>query len=232
MATFGRHVQAVFHAAGNSPRAELSLSSPRSSTLGVEFESDTEGRMANGNDGTALGETVAALLLFIFSLTFPIIILTLCGISYLLAFVFNAPEFGLWAVLAMGALDYAKTNLWVAVAIVAFALAALPLAWVALREQETKLSSTILAYVLTGMTSGFVIWLDTNWSYDGDGWQIIAYGILLLFICSLIVEGALGTIGIVVHVRRNRSPPATPPPRDPHGARQGHRREQDEPETI
>ncbi len=187
--------------------------------------------MANGNSGAGYGEALAALLQFVFSLTFPLIAITLCGISYLLAFVFHMPEFGFWAVLAMQALDYAKTNMWVAAGIGVFALAALPLAWVAFREQEVKASNTILAYVMTGIVIGFTIWLRTAWPLERSGWQVLVYSGLLLLACIMVIESAISTLGIVAHLRRNRPKPVKLPAQEPHGTRDT-RRSRDEPETI
>lgn len=191
--------------------------------------------MANQNGGGGLGEAVGAALVLIihvvFSLTFPILAITLCGVSYLLAFVFHLPEFSLWAYLATLAIDYAKTNVWVLVGLVVFALAALPLAWVAFREQELKASNTILSWVIAGMVIAFMFWLRTVWPFDRNGWQLIAYGIILFTAWSAVIEVVIGTLGIVVHVRRNRPVKTKPPAQEPHGARQDTR-SRGEPETI
>jgi hypothetical protein len=185
-----------------------------------------------GGLGEALGSALALIIYVVFSLTFPILFLTLCGASYVLAYLFHLPEFVLWAALASLAIAYAKTNIWVALGLGAFALAALPLAWVAFREQEVKASNTILMYVVSGIVIGFMFWLRTVWPYDGNGWQLIAYGIIMFMAWSAIVEAALGTIGIVAHVRRNRPQPVRPPPQQPHGAPREERRSRSEPETI
>jgi len=190
--------------------------------------------MATGNEGLgeAVGSALALIIHVVFSLTFPILAITLCGVSYLLAFVFHLPEFSLWAYLANLAIDYAKTNVWVTVGMVVFALAALPLAWIAFREQEIKASNTILMYVLTAMVIGLTAWLRKVWPFDGNGWQVITYGILLFMAWSAAIEAALGTIGIFAHVRRNRSQPVKPPPQQPHGTPREERGPNGEPETI
>ncbi|HVB79263.1 MAG TPA: hypothetical protein VNE82_04850 [Candidatus Binataceae bacterium] len=188
--------------------------------------------MASGNDGS--GEAIAgifgAIIQLVFSLTFPLLAITLCGLSYLLAFAFHMPEFGLWAFWAHLAIGYAKTNGWVLLGLIIFALAALPLAWVAYREQELKASNMILAYVIAGIVIAFTCWLRTAWPYDGTGWQIYSYGFLLLMAWSAVIEAAISTIGIVAHVHRNRPQPARRPAQQPHGApRQDRGRE---PDTI
>ncbi len=190
--------------------------------------------MATGNEGVgvALGSTLALIIHVVFSLTFPILFITLCGVSYLLAHIFNLPEFSLWAYVASLAFGYAMANVWVAVGLGAFALAALPLAWVAFREQEVKASNTILMYVLAGMVIGFMVWLRTVWPFEQNGWQVIAYGIVMFMAWGAVIEAALGTIGIFAHVRRNRPQPVQPPPQQPHGAPREERRSRSEPETI
>src|ERR1700720_3563523 len=62
-------------------------------------------QMASGGSGgsgvgEAIGSALALIIYVVFSLTFPILFLTLCGVSYVLAYVFHLPEFVLWAALA------------------------------------------------------------------------------------------------------------------------------------
>lgn len=184
------------------------------------------------NDGRReVAEGLGALLQLVFSLTFPLLLITLCGVSFVLAFAFGMPEFSLWAGLAMALFEIAKTNIWVAIGLVVFALAALPLAWVAFREQQLRGSTTILSWVIATMLIGGMFWLRTAWPFEDSGWQIIVYEIILLAAWGTVIEAALGTVGIVAHVRRNRSVPAQPPRQEPHGARDRRSRSKD-PETI
>jgi hypothetical protein len=44
---------------------------------------------------------VVVILQLVFHLLFPFIIVTLCGVSYVLAFWFHDPEFGFWAGLGL-----------------------------------------------------------------------------------------------------------------------------------
>jgi hypothetical protein len=186
----------------------------------------------SSNDGhQAVGEAFGAILQLVFSLTFPLLIITVCGVSYILAFEFHMPEFALWAGLAMGLIDIATTNTWVAIALVIFGLSALPLAWVAFREQELRVSKTILLWVVAGMLLGGVFWLRTAWPFDGSGWQMIVYAIILLAAWSTVIEAVLATLGIVAHVRASRPPPIQPPRYEPHGPQQRRGRPSD-PETI
>jgi hypothetical protein len=187
--------------------------------------------MASKDPAESLGETVAALLQIIFSLTFPVTLITLCGVSFVLTFTLGRPEFALWAGLAVRAFNYAKANTWAAIALGLFVLAALPLAWVGFREREIRVSKAILEWVITAIVLGFTFWLRTVWPYDGGGWQMLAYGILLFTGWNGVVESALSTLVIIAHMRRNRPKPIAPPRQEPHGAREPRGRT-NEPETI
>ena len=127
--------------------------------------------------------------------------------------------------------EYAEANIWAAVALAIFALATIPLTWVAFREQELRVSSTILAYVMAAIILGVMFWLRTVWPYNDSAWQIIAYGIIMFVGWSALIEAMLGTLGIVAHIRRNRPVPVKPPRQEPHGPRE-QGRPADEPETI
>jgi hypothetical protein len=186
--------------------------------------------MASKDPAESFGEALAALLQIIFSLTFPILLITLCGVSFVLTAAFRTPEFGLWAGFAMAAFDYAKANIWAAIALGLFVLAALPLAWVAFREQEARVSPAILAWVITALVVGFTFWLRTVWPYNDSSWQIWAYGILLFTGWSGAVEATLSTLKIVAFYRANRPRPVQPPTQEPHGSRE--RGSAKEPETI
>jgi hypothetical protein len=188
--------------------------------------------VATKDPAESLGEAFASLLQLVFSLTFPILLITLCAISFVLAALFGMPEFGLWAYLAELAIGWATTNIWVAIGLGVFCLAAIPLTWVAFREQELKVSSTILAYVIAGLVIAFLFWLRTVWPVERM-WELWAYGIIMLAGWSAVIEAALGTIGIITHVRRNRPKPVEPPRQQPHGAARAEpRSSRDEPETI
>jgi hypothetical protein len=134
--------------------------------------------MATKDPAEAFDEALADLLKLIFSLSFPLAIITLCGASFLLTFELDMPELSLWTTLAALAIEYAEANIWVAVGLVIFGLATIPLTWVAFREQELRVSSTLLAYVMAAIILGAMFWLRTVWPYDGSSWQIIAYGII------------------------------------------------------
>jgi hypothetical protein len=186
--------------------------------------------MATKDPGEALGDVFADILKIVFSLLFPLLLITLCGVSFVLVSVFHMPEFGLWAFLAELAIDWAKGNIWVEIGLGAFCLAALPLAWVAFREQELKASSTIFAYVMAGLIIAFLSWLRTVWPVERM-WEFWAYGLIMFAGWQATVDALIGTLGIVTHVRRNRPRRIRPPRQEPHGAPREERRSS-EPETI
>lgn len=187
--------------------------------------------MATKDPGEAVGELLAEILKIVFSLLFPLLLITLCGVSFILVSVFHLPEFGLWAYLAGLAIGWAKGNMWVAIGLGAFCLAAVPLGWVALREQELKASTTIFAFVMAGLIIAFLSWLRTVWPVERV-WEFWTYGLVMFAAWQATVEALIGTLGIVAHVRRNRPRPIKPPPQEPHGAPREERRTRNEPETI
>ena len=189
---------------------------------------------ANGeNKGTPLSEFVGAILELVFHLLFPVNVIAVCGISFLLVNGMQMPEFSFWTNLALLAFAYAASSIWVAAGLAIFVLAALPLAWIAYREQQVVVSRTILQWIITlGVTFG-MFWLRTTWPYEDSGWQLFAYGMIMYAACAAALETMLSTLGIVAHVRRSRPAPARPPRQQPHGApRENRRSSRGDPETI
>jgi hypothetical protein len=187
--------------------------------------------VASKDPAEAMGEFLAALLEIIFSLTFPLTLITVCGVSFALTFAFHTPEFGLWAWLSLGAADYARTHVWAAVVLGLLSLSALPLAWVAFREREIRISKAILEWVITALVVWFTFWLRTLWPYDESGWQLLAYGVLLFAGWNGVLEATLTTVAIVALYRANRPVRTGPPQQQPHGPGNGHDPRGD-PETI
>ncbi len=188
--------------------------------------------MANGGSGDRpVGEFGAALVQLVFSLTFPLVLITLCCVSFLLSAALHAPELSLWSNLAGAAFDYAGSNIWAGIGLAVFVLAALPLAWVAFREQQLQISSTLKSWVMTVVAFGGMFWLRTAWPDDDSGWQRLVYGFILLFGWVSLIEAALGTWGIRAHIRASRPVPAQRPQQEPHGGGD-QRRRPDDPETI
>lgn len=187
--------------------------------------------MANREPGEALGEVLVDILKIVFSLIFPFLLITLCGVSFVLVSEFHMPEFGLWAHLAEFVIGRSTSNIWVAVGLGVFCLAALPLAWVAFREQELRGSSTILAYVIAAFVIAFLLWLRTVWPVERP-WELWAYGLIMFAGWQATINALMGTLGIVAHMRRKRPRPIKPPRQEPHGASREQRRSRNEPETI
>lgn len=188
--------------------------------------------MAAKDPAEGIGEFLAELLKIIFSLTFPLMLITLCGASFVLWRLLHMPELGLWFVAAQWSAEYAKANGWAAVALAAFVLSALPLAWVGIREREIRISKAILEWVITALMFAFILWLRTLWPYSGNGWNLILFAFLLFATWNGVIESTMSTLVIVLYVRRNRPRPVVPPRQEPHGARRAESQPRDEPETI
>jgi hypothetical protein len=175
---------------------------------------------------------VKHVLRIVFSLTFPLLLITLCGVSFVLHRAFGLPEFSLWESFATAVLEYARTEIWAIAALGLFGLAALPLAWVAYREQEVTLSAMIANWVFAAMLIGSMVWLRTAWPYEQDGGQVLVYGIAMFAAWSFVLTAALATLRIVVHARQNRPVPTQPPEQEPHGGAAAPRQRAADPETI
>lgn len=175
--------------------------------------------MANGGSRQGgFGEVVGTSLQFAFSLTFPLLMISVCGVSFVLASAFHAPEFLFWALLGKAVFEYAKTNLWVALGLAVFSLSALPLAWIAYREQQLRVSTTILAWLVAIIAIGGMFWLRTVWPFDRSFSQPLVYAFILLFGWASAIEAGLGTLGIAAHIRSRRAVRVQTPKQQPHGA--------------
>ena len=193
--------------------------------------------MANtAPSGNPLADFVGAILQLVFHLLFPFITLSLCLVSYILAAWFHMPELGFWFGLWLVVFDAARGNIWVAIGLGLFALAALPLAWIAYREQQVQVSQILLQWIIAAGVIFFLFWLRTQWPYDRGLGQAITYALIMFAGWAALTEGMLGALAIASHVRRARPRPVRPPPQAPHGGgaprREERRRPADEPETI
>jgi hypothetical protein len=160
--------------------------------------------VSNQNDGLALA--LVSLVRLVFSLLFPLILITLCGVSYLLATRLGLPQFGLWGALALWAMGYAGTHAWAAVGLIALVLLALPLAWVALKEEAARASAVIGAWATAVVFSGFTYWLSTVWPYDGSMVQGSVLAFFLLGSWIAVCEAVLGTLKALVQLRPQPGP--------------------------
>jgi hypothetical protein len=155
------------------------------------------------SDAMSEGFTQAGVNLFrlVFSLMFPIVLVTTCVVAGILAYGFGIPQFALLWVLAGGVIGYAATNLWAGVALAVFVLASVPLAWVAFRELALRISSVLGAWVTAIIFCGFSLWLSTSWAYDSSGWQQLCFAFLLFMGWSAVCEALVGTLKLVFHIR-------------------------------
>ncbi len=146
--------------------------------------------------GEDFGVALAQLIQLVFSLLFPFMVLTACAASAILTFVFHIPQFALWAFLAGAAWSYATTNLWAMLALIAFVVAAFPLAWVAFREHAARASGVIGGWVSVAVFGGGSIWLAFAWPFSGSGWQLIVFAFLLLGTCEVFSQAIIGSLKI------------------------------------
>lgn len=177
------------------------------------------------------GEALAKLIILVFSLLFPFTMITLCGLSYLLSTVMDAPELSIWASVASAAFWFALAHIWAAIGLIVFTVGAFPLVWVAYRELEIKVSKALGSVVIAVIGFGLMFWLRTIWPNDGLRIQAIVFGVLMFIGWSALVEGVLMALAIRGHVRRNRVPPVSPPKQQPHGPTKAPGPSK-EPETI
>jgi len=184
--------------------------------------------MAQASAGESPGSILGALLKIVFSLTFPLLIITLCGLGYVLDSVFHLPQFMLWALLAYLALHFATNSIWVAIGLGVFVLGSFPLAWVAFREHDIRVSGVIGEWFGAIVFSGGTAWLTTAWALNGSLWQSFVFAFLLFISWGCAFDATLSTIKLVARRRANRP---LPPPikQQPHGSSQNRTKE---PETI
>ena len=133
-----------------------------------------------------------------FSPSFPLVLVSLCGVSYLLAAALAAPEFGLWALLAMRVLRYARFETWAALGLGLLVVATLPLAWLAFHQRRRSGRSRLLGeWTFVAAVVAFTVGLRTLWAYDASDRQIYVYSFLLFIGWNGAVEAALGTLAIL-----------------------------------
>ncbi len=158
------------------------------------------------NQGEALGQTTVALFRIVFSLLFPAVVISLCGVSYLLTYGFNLPQFALWSELAGWAVAYAQTNTWAMLALIAFVVAAVPLARVGFREQAARSSSVIGGWVAAAIFAGGTIWLATVWTGDPTNFEELVFAFLLFAAWGGICEALITTLKLIEQNRPQPGP--------------------------
>jgi hypothetical protein len=161
--------------------------------------------MAN-TPGEDFGQALALFIQIVFSPIFPLLAITLCGVSFLLTFVFGLPQFALMASLSIAAFEYCRGHFWAMAALVFFILAALPLAWVGFKEAETRTSRVIGHWVACAIVGGGILWLASAWPFSGSGFQQIVFAILLFAVWTDVCQTAMITAKLVALSRPQPGP--------------------------
>src|SRR5690242_15432888 len=151
-------------------------------------------KTATTDPARGLVRRVAESLQTLFSSSFPLVLVSLCGVSYLAASALSAPEFGLWGLMAMRAVRYARFETWAAIALGLLVAAALPLVWVALRQREARPAKALGEWAFAVMVCVVVFGLHATWPFDAGNEQIYVYSFLLFVGWNAIVQALLSTI--------------------------------------
>lgn len=144
------------------------------------------------------GKMLADVVRLLFSPSFPLVLLSLCGVSYLLASTLAAPEFGLWALVAMRAIRYARFETWAAIALGLLVIAALPLAWVAVRQREARRSKALGEWGFAAVVIVVMFALRSAWPFDASDRQVYAYSFLLFVGWNAVVQALLTTVAVAL----------------------------------
>jgi hypothetical protein len=150
------------------------------------------------NRGEDLGNALAPLVEIVFSPLFPVMLITLCGVSFVLSGPLGLPQFVLFFGLAVGAVEYARSHTWAMLALIAFVIAALPLARTGFREHATHTSRVVGHWVAAALFFAATLWLAHAWPYSGSGFQQIVFGLLLFTLWAHVCETALGTVKLIL----------------------------------
>src|SRR5436305_929715 len=114
--------------------------------------------------------------------------------SYLLAANLQAPEFGLWALVAMRALRYAHFESWAAIGLGLLVLGAIPLAWLGLRQRQARRRRAVGEWVFAAIVVAATFGLRPLWPYDGSDRQVFAYSFLLFVGWNAVIQALLSTL--------------------------------------
>lgn len=174
---------------------------------------------------------IVGLVLFVFRLTFPLVVVTVIPISWLLAMQFRIPQFAGWAILSYVGYQYASANAWYFLAAGAFVLVAILLAYVAFSEHGTQASGVIKAWVIAAIFAGGTFALPMVWAWTATNGELAIYGFLLLVSWDATFNALVSTTKLYTQ-RRARRPVPAPYGQQPHNPRTKQSRQRGEPETI
>jgi|GraSoiStandDraft_5_1057265.scaffolds.fasta_scaffold95995_2 hypothetical protein len=157
------------------------------------------------------GTGLADFLQLLFSPSFPLVLVSLCGVSYLLASWLAAPELGLWALVAMRAIRYALFETWAAIGLGLLVIAALPLAWLAFRQRKARPTKAIGEWAFAAIIVAVLFGLPAVWPYDAGDRQVFAYSFLLFIGWNSVIQALLSTLAVIVRSRAVRGAATTEP---------------------
>ena len=153
------------------------------------------------NQTEAVVQTSVAFFRLVFSPLFPFLMISTWATANVLVWVFRQPQFGFWVLLPQLFFKYAEAHLWAMIALVLFCLAALPLAWIALREWRATASGTLGTWAVVAVLVAGLIWLNQAWPANGSVFQALIFGIALLLAVGAVVDALVATLKTALQFR-------------------------------
>jgi hypothetical protein len=186
----------------------------------------------NNSEGS-FGELIAACIQLIFQPLFPILFITLCAAGYVFTYYFGMKEFFFWAFVGQEIVRRSQDNVNVAVFVVLFGLAAIPLTWIGISRCEVRSSKAVHEWMSVVLFLGGTLLLRRQWPVEvAGGWGILVYSVLFMVSWARLIEASATTLAIIAF-RRSLRPRRPPPPLHALFGGRGRRdRAHDEPETI
>lgn len=152
------------------------------------------------------GVALAGLVQIVFSPLFPLMLMTLCALSFVLALPFHLMQFVLFAGLAWAFFNYATQHLWAMLAFGVFVVAAFPLTWIGFREHVTQTSRVIGYWIAAALYGAGMLWLASVWPYSGGVFQQLVFGLLIFCWWAHVCETLMGTFKIIALSRPQPGP--------------------------
>lgn len=143
--------------------------------------------------GETFGRTLITLAQIVFSLLFPFLAISVCGLAYVLTFVLHIGQFALLAFVGRAAIEFAAAHLWARFALFAVGVGSLSLVKIAYREHATRVSSALGEWIAAGIVGGATVFLTVAWPLDFSLSQAVVFAILLFMTWTGICEAALST---------------------------------------